>query len=149
LVGWSRMLVRLPCLEPIMTTTTPPARPPVPSSAVPAVPLSLPDPEALGGTIQAPAAGGARPTCRYLRLLADFDARGGVGWFVGLKSTAHWLAWACSMAPGAAREHVRVARALPSMPLTVTEFQAGRLSYSKVREISRVIDRVDEQTLVE
>src|SRR5699024_1557982 len=37
----------------------------------------------------------------------------------------------------------------PSMPLTVTEFQAGRLSYSKVREISRGIDRVDEQTLVE
>src|SRR5690625_5828304 len=35
------------------------------------------------------------------------------------------------------------------MPLIVTEFQAGGLSYSKVREISRVIDRVDEQTLVE
>src|SRR5699024_3674787 len=91
----------------------------------------------------------AGATCQFLVMLADFDARGGVCWFVGLKSTAHCLAWACSMSPGAAREHVRVARALPSMPLTVTEFQAGRLSYSKVREISRVIDRVDEQTLVD
>jgi len=132
-----------------MTTTTPPARPPVPPSAGPAVPLSLPDAEALGERIQAQAAVVAGATCQFLLMLADFDARGGVGWFVGLKSTAHWLAWACSMSPGAAREHVRVARALPSMPLTVTEFQAGRLSYSKVREISRVIDRVDEQTLVE
>src|SRR5699024_2174792 len=131
------------------TTTTRPARPPVPPSAGPAVPLSLPDAEALGERIQAQAAVVAGATCQFLLMLADFDARGGAGWFVGLKSTAHWLAWACSMSPGAAREHVRVARALPSMPLTVTEFQAGRLSYSKVREISRVIDRVDEQTLVE
>src|SRR5699024_5281823 len=118
----------------------------------PAVPLSLPDAEALGERIQAQAAVVAGATCRFLLLLADFDARGGVGWFVGLKSTAHWLASACSVSPGAAREHVRVARALPALPsrpLTVTEFRAGRLSYSKVREISRVIDRVDEQTLVE
>src|SRR5690625_6583135 len=49
------MLVRLPCLEPIMTTTTRPPRPPVPPSADPAVPLSLPDAEALGERIQAQA----------------------------------------------------------------------------------------------
>src|SRR5699024_11492701 len=97
--------------------------------------------------IQAQAAVVAGATCLFLLMLADFDARGGAGWFVGLKSTAHWLAWACSKSPGAAREHVRVARALPSMPLTVTEFQAGRLSYSKVREISRVLHRVGEQPL--
>src|SRR5690625_7032131 len=124
------MLVRLPCLEPIMTTTTPPARPPVPSSAGPAVPLSLPDAEALGERIQAQAAVVAGATCRFLLMLADFDARGGVGWFVGLKSTAHWLAWACSMSPGAAREHVRVARALPSMPLT--DRKSTRLNSSHV-----------------
>src|SRR5699024_9037678 len=138
------MLVRLPCLEPIMTTTTRPARPPVPPSAGPAVPLSLPDAEALGERIQAQAAVVAGAARRVLRLLADVDARGGAAWFAGLQSTARGLAWACSMSPGAAREHVRVARAVPSMPLTGTEFQAGRLSYSRVREISRVIDRVDE-----
>src|SRR5699024_8854379 len=143
------MLVRLPCLEPMMATTTPPVSPRVPPSAGPAVPWSLPDPDGLGEGIPAQAAVVAGATCQFLLMLADFDARGGAGWFVGLTSTAHWLAWACSMSPGAAREHARVARALPSMPLTVTEFQAGRLSYSKVREISRVIDRVDEQTLAD
>jgi hypothetical protein len=69
--------------------------------------------------------------------------------FEGLKSTAHWLGWACSMAAGTAREHLRIARALPALPLTVAEFSAGRLSYSKVREITRVADRVDEEVLVE
>lgn len=132
-----------------MTTTSVPPRPPHPPSADPPVPLNRRDAAALGERIQAQAAVVAAATCQFLLLLGDFDARGGVGWFVGLKSTAHWLSWACSMSPGAAREHVRVARALPSMPLTVTEFQAGRLSYSKVREISRVIDRVEEQTLVD
>src|SRR5690625_7846507 len=97
------MLVRLPCLEPIMTTTTPPARPPVPSSAGAAVPLSLPDAEALGERIQAQAAVVAGATCRFLLLLAEFDARGGVGWFVGLEVPARWLAWGWSSAPGAAR----------------------------------------------
>src|SRR5690625_7975711 len=101
------MPVRLPRLEPIMTTTTPPARPPVPPSAGPAVPLSLPDAEALGERIQAQAAVVAGATCQFLLMLADFDARGGVGWFVGLKFTAHWLAWACSMSPEIGRASCR------------------------------------------
>ena len=105
--------------------------------------------EALGERIQQQAAILAEATCELLLLVGEFEARGGVGWFVGLASTAHWLSWACSLAPGTAREHVRVARALGSMPRTVAEFRAGRLSYSKVREITRVVDRVDEEALVE
>ncbi|WP_193104451.1 HNH endonuclease signature motif containing protein [Brachybacterium sp. FME24] len=111
--------------------------------------LDRPEAEALGERIQQQAAVIAEATCELLLSVADFDARGGVGWYVGLKSTAHWLSWACSMTSGTAREHVRVARALPEMPLTVAEFRAGRLSYSKVREISRVADRVEESMLVE
>src|SRR5699024_4185446 len=105
--------------------------------------------ESLGARIQQQAAVIAEATCELLLLVADFDAHLGSTWFEGLKSTAHWLSWACSMAPGTAREHVRVARCLPSMPLTVAEFRAGRLSYSKVREMTRVADRVEEETLVE
>lgn len=82
-------------------------------------------------------------------MLGEFDQRGGAGWYVGLKSTAHWVSWACSMSPGTAREHVRIARALPSMPRTVAAFKEGRLSYSKVREMTRVADRVDEDVLVD
>ena len=105
--------------------------------------------EELGERIQHQAAVIAAATCELLLMVGEFDARGALGWFVGFKSTAHWLSWSCSMAPGTAREHVRVARALQSMPLTVAEFRAGRLSYSKVREMTRVADRVDERVLVE
>src|SRR5690625_7140032 len=98
------MLVRLPCLEPIMTTTTRPARPPVPPSAGPAVPLSLPDAEALGERIQAQAAVVAGATCQFLLLLAAFDARGGAGWFVGLKSNTTRFACIRSQFAGDSRE---------------------------------------------
>ncbi|MDN5899625.1 MAG: HNH endonuclease [Brachybacterium sp.] len=111
--------------------------------------LDRPQAEELGGRIQQQAAVIAEATCELLLMVADFDERAGVGWFVGLKSTAHWLAWSCSMTPGTAREHVRVARALTTMPLTVAEFRTGRLSYSKVREITRVAARVEEAQLVE
>ena len=97
--------------------------------------MSRADAEALGERIQRQAARIAEATCELLEMVSEFDGRGGTGWYVGLKSTAHWLAWACSMSPGTAREHVRVARALPSMPLTVAEFRAGRLSSSKVRGV--------------
>ncbi|GAA1488670.1 HNH endonuclease signature motif containing protein [Brachybacterium sacelli] len=128
-------------------TLTPPT--PRMSETVPPDPLTRPDAEALGERIQQQAAVIAEATCELLLMVGDFEAREGVSWFVGLKSTAHWLSWACSMSPGTAREHVRVARALRSMPLTVAEFRAGRLSYSKVRETTRVADRVDEAVLVD
>ena len=111
--------------------------------------LSSSDAEELSSRIQQQAAVIAEATCELLLMIGEFDAREGSACFVGLKSTAHWLAWTCSMSPGTAREHVRVARALPRMPLTVAEFRVGRLSYSKVREMTRLVDRVDEAALVE
>jgi len=53
------------------------------------------------------------------------------------------------MSLATAREHVRVSRALEHLPATVEEFRAGRLSYSKVREMSRVVGLVDEATLLD
>ena len=48
----------------------------------------------------------AAATCRYLLLVADFDAREGwAQWEVA--SCAAWLAWKCQVAPGTAREQVR------------------------------------------
>jgi hypothetical protein len=89
----------------------------------------------------------ARAAYQWLVMIAEFDERG--GWAgVGIKSCAHWLAWTCSLAPGTAREHVRVARALTELPLVSAEMAAGRLSYAKVREITRIADRVDETYLV-
>src|SRR6266550_4897715 len=48
-------------------------------------------------------------TARLLGLIREFDARG--GWNTGFRSCAAWLSWRVGFAPGAAREHVRVARA--------------------------------------
>ncbi|GLI29477.1 MULTISPECIES: HNH endonuclease signature motif containing protein [Brachybacterium] len=125
------------------------ASPALGSAAAPPARLDREDAERLGLRIQHQAAVIAQATCEFLLMLAEFDAREGVRFYEGLKSTAHWLGWACSMAAGTAREHLRVARALPELPLTVAEFGAGRLSYSKVREITRVVGRVEEEVLVE
>jgi Domain of unknown function (DUF222)/HNH endonuclease len=103
----------------------------------------------LAGRICAVAADAARSQCVLLELLAEFDAIGGLKHWSGFKSLAHWLSWSCSMTPGVAREHVRVARALRRMPTVAGLFREGRLSYSKVREVTRVVDVVDDQRLCE
>ena len=103
--------------------------------------------DALAGKICAAAADAARAQYILLELLGEFDAVGGIKHWSGFKSLAHWLSWACSMTSGVAREHVRVAKALRRMPMIAGLFREGRLSYSKVREVSRVVDVVDEQRL--
>lgn len=74
--------------------------------------------EELGARIMAAAGDVARQEAVFLELVGEFDAIGAVAWWSGIQSTAHWLSWACSIAPGTAREHVRVARALRRMPTT-------------------------------
>jgi hypothetical protein len=78
-------------------------------------------------------------TARLLDLIREFDARG--GWNTGFASCAAWLTWRVGLAPGAAREHVRVARALGTLPRLAEALARGELSYSKVRELTRVATR--------
>jgi hypothetical protein len=48
-------------------------------------------------------------TCRWLLLVAEFDARD--GWArAGVASTPQWIAYTCGIAQRTANEHVRVAR---------------------------------------
>ena len=54
-------------------------------------------------------------TARLLELIRDFDARG--GWNTGFSSCAAWLSWRVGLDLGAARERVRVARALGTLLL--------------------------------
>lgn len=105
--------------------------------------------EGLGRRLQELAAAQAGLDHDFCALVDRFDAGEGIGWFQGLKTTAHFLAWACSMSPIAAREHVRVARALRSMPSADALFAQGRLSYSKVRELTRLVGQVDESALLD
>src|SRR4029453_16359500 len=53
-------------------------------------------------------------TTRLLDLIREFDARG--GWGNGFSSCAAWLSWRVGLDLGAARERVRVARALATLP---------------------------------
>src|SRR5690349_13715630 len=87
-------------------------------------------------------------THRFLTMLREFD-RGG-GWFaVGALSCAHWLSWRVGMDLGAAREKVRVARALEGLPAIDEALEAGEISYSKVRAMTRVADGENEVMLLE
>ncbi len=91
----------------------------------------------------------AAHTCRFLQVLAEFDAQDGWREYAGMRSCTHWLSWRCGMSGSTAREHLRVARALRALPLTQAEFAAGRLSYSKVRAITRVGTAANEDELVQ
>jgi hypothetical protein len=86
-------------------------------------------------------------TCRWLLLVAEFDARDGCA-RAGVASTSQWLAYTCGIARRTAIEHVRVARSLAAQPRLAAEMGAGRLSYSQVRAISRIVEP-GEQGLVE
>ncbi|HEU4912089.1 MAG TPA: DUF222 domain-containing protein [Actinomycetes bacterium] len=90
----------------------------------------------------------AAAECELLLLLGEFDARQGWG-ECGMKSAAHWLSWRTGMRLGVAREKVRVARALRHLPRVRAAFAAGRLSYCKVRALSRVATEPTEAELVE
>jgi hypothetical protein len=84
---------------------------------------------------------------RFLALIAELDRRQGwAEW--GVRSCAHWLNWKCGIDLGAAREKVRVARALVGLPRIAAAMAAGRLSYAKVRAMSRVADEGNEDYLL-
>ncbi len=82
-------------------------------------------------------------TYRFLVLVRAFDERVAWGdW--GMRSMAHWLNWRCGVDLGAAREQVRVAHALAALPLTSAALAVGKISYSKVRALSRVATAENE-----
>jgi 5-methylcytosine-specific restriction endonuclease McrA len=85
-------------------------------------------------------------TARLLELIRAFDARG--GWNNGFRSCAHWLAWRVGLDLGAARERVRVARALGSLPRLAEALSRGELSYAKVRALTRVATPETEERLL-
>ncbi len=103
--------------------------------------------DVLAGRICAAASLSARSECQLLELIGEFDDIGAIRWWLDVKSLAHWLSWTCSMTAGTAREHVRVARAMRRMPTVTAAFREGRLSYSKVREVTRVVGVLNDAQL--
>jgi hypothetical protein len=84
---------------------------------------------------------------RFLCLVAELERRR--AWAVhGVRSAAHWLAWRCGIGLNAAREKVRVATALAGLPRISQVFAEGRLSFSKVRALTRIAAPHSEEWLL-
>ena len=89
----------------------------------------------------------------FLVLVREFDLR--QGWKAyHFNNCAEWLNFRCGIALGtaataAAREKMRVARALFDLPYTSQAFQRGELSYSKTRSLSRIAAPHTEEKLVD
>ena len=97
----------------------------------------------LGEALAGWAARTAAAECRWLRMLAEFDLR--EGWRLdGQLSAAAWLVWNCGMSARTAREKLRVAHELRRRPAVAEAFGAARLSYCKVRALTRVTGAGEE-----
>ena len=120
-----------------MSTATTAPTPPVPNPGDDPRPgtdngTNVPSDDPLGDRIAALCAHINAATYRLLTLLLKYD-----GW-QGCRSCAHWLSWRTGISLGPAREKVRVARRLPSLPLISAALAKGEISYSKVRALTRI-----------
>jgi hypothetical protein len=103
--------------------------------------------EQLGEAIAELAARLHAATYELLVMLRQFD--GDLGWNNGFLSCAHWLHWRTGIDLGAAREKVRVAKALAALPRLSAALQRGQLSYAKVRAVTRIATPDNESQLID
>ena len=90
----------------------------------------------------------AAAMCLFLVMISELDRR--EAYLASeMRSMAHWIAWKCAVGLSAAREQVRVARALRELPAITERFGLGQLSYSKVRALTRIATRETEVGLVD
>jgi hypothetical protein len=80
------------------------------------------------------------------RLVAELDDS--LEWALdGAPTCAHWVADALDVEVCTAREWLRIGRALRTMPSIAAAFESRRLSYSKVRALSRIATTANEAEL--
>ena len=122
------------------------AHPPAPAAAaVLPEPAEPPDLDRLGNRIAELSARIDAATYELLCYLHQFNQQHG---WEGFRSCAHWLNWRTGLDLGAAREKLRVAAALAELPHISAAMACGRLSYSKVRALSRVAAPATEARLL-
>jgi hypothetical protein len=103
---------------------------------------------ALGEEIARMAAHLDAATHRLLTCVRQFDESG--EWErQGALSCAHWLSWRIGLDAMTAREKVRVARALGVLPSIDEALRQGKLSYAKVRALTRVATTENEGRLLD
>ncbi len=104
--------------------------------------------EELGQEIASLSAHVDAATHRLLECIRQFDEAG--GWYEqGAVSCAHWLAWRVGLDSTTAREKVRVARALGKLPAIDEALRSGKVSYAKVRALTRAATPDNEARLLE
>ncbi len=86
-------------------------------------------------------------TYELLVLVREFDERRGWSKW-SFASGAEWVAWRCGIHISTAREKLRVAYALRSLPCIADAFAAGNIPYAKVRALTRVATAADEALLL-
>ncbi len=149
----ARQATALVCPQPALTelpagagATAQAAHPPASAAAAvlpqPAAPRDL---DRLGNRIAELAARIDAATYELLCYLHQFNQQHG---WEGFRSCAHWLNWRTSLDLGAAREKLRVAAALAELPHISAAMACGRLSYSKVRALTRVASPATEARLL-
>ena len=85
---------------------------------------------------------------RFIKLVAAMDRRR--GWNErGYCNLGNWLDHRCGLGPCAARERIRIGRALARLPRIDAAFRDGVLSYSKVRAVTRMATRDTEAVLLD
>ena|SRR5688572_14473717 len=98
---------------------------PIESAIIPAILERTAELDRLGDEIAELSAHLDAATARLL----DFDAR--AGWANGFRSCTAWLSWRVGLDLGAAREKVRVAHVLGTLPRLARALASGELSYSR------------------
>ena len=113
----------------------------VPEPVIDAVPESLDfipdDPAELRRAVTRMAAHINLADWRFIKLIAAMERSR--GWREGgYCNLGNWLDHRCGLGPCAARERIRIGRALERLPRIDGAFRDGVISYSKVRAITRV-----------
>ncbi len=90
----------------------------------------------------------AASKARFLALLGEFVER--QAWEEeGCVSAVQWLSWRCGLGSVAAREPIRVAGALRSLPAVAAALASGAITWSKGRAVTRIATPATEAMWLE
>lgn len=85
---------------------------------------------------------------RVIALIDEVERRGLWAQWVGVTSLPQWVMHIAAVSAHTAREYVRVMMALREMPKVKESLGEGCVSFSKVREVTRLVGRIpDEEAL--
>lgn len=85
---------------------------------------------------------------RVITLIDEVERRGLWAEWVGVKTLTEWVMHVASVSMHTAREYVRVMKALREMPKVKKSLAGGDVSFSKVREVTRLGERIgDDEAL--